>query len=190
MHEITCYHASRFVQNGSFPWIRTTISGSRDRRNAFIRGRNTMPYERMLPYVHMTRNLFCPHIIMDECRSGRRIRTAIREYESRVIPNFTTSASGMAGYRTRLTGFQSRVSHEYFIPVHVLFSCARNACCTRRWPLSRRPHAMQRCVQSLHSLVAIRLDGFNQLMMDLFQCIHHACMSCPDRDSNPEPLVP
>ena len=132
MHEITCYHASRFVQNGSFPWIRTTISGSRDRRNAFIRGRNTMPYERMLPYVHMTRNLFCPHLIMDECRSGRRIRTAIREYESRVIPNFTTSASGMAGYRTRLTGFQSRVSHEYFIPVRVLFSCARNACCPRQ----------------------------------------------------------
>lgn len=26
--------------------------------------------------------------------------------------------------------------------------------------------AMQRCVQSLHSLVAIRLDGFNRLMMD------------------------
>lgn len=127
MHEITCYHASRFVQNGSFPWIRTTISGSRDRRNAFIRGRNTMPYERMLPYVHMTRNLFCPHIIMDECRSGRRIRTAIREYESRVIPNFTTSASGMAGYRTRLTGFQSRVSHEYFIPVRILFSCVQHA---------------------------------------------------------------
>lgn len=121
MHEIICYHASGFVQNGSFPWIRTTISGSRDRRNAFIRGRNTMPYERMLSYVHMTRNLFCPHLIMDECRSGRRIRTAIREYESRVIPNFTTSASGMAGYRTRLTGFQSRVSHEYFIPVRVLF---------------------------------------------------------------------
>lgn len=137
MHEITCYHASRFVQNGSFPWIRTTISGSRDRRNAFIRGRNTMPYERMLPYVHMTRNLFCPHLIMDECRSGRRIRTAIREYES-------------------------RVSHEYFIPVRVLFSCARNACCPRQWPLSRRPHAMQRCLQSLHSLVTIRLDGFNQ----------------------------
>lgn len=83
-------------------------------------------HERMLPYVHMTRNLFCPHIIMDKCRSGRRIRTAIREYESRVIPNFTTSASGMAGYRTRLTGFQSRVSHEYFIPVRVLFSCVQH----------------------------------------------------------------
>lgn len=83
-------------------------------------------HERMLPYVHMTRNLFCPHIIMDECRSGRRIRTAIREYESRVIPNFTTPASGMAGYRTRLTGFQSRVSHEYFIPVRVLFSCVQH----------------------------------------------------------------
>ena len=94
--------------------------------------------------------------------AGRRIRTAIREYESRVIPNFTTPASGMAGYRTRLTGFQSRVSHEYFIPVRVLFSCARNACCPRQWPLSRRPHAMQRCLQSLHSLVTIRLDGFNQ----------------------------
>lgn len=127
MHEITCYHASRFVQNGSFPWIRTTISGSRDRRNAFIRGRNTMPYERMLPYVHMTRNLFCPHLMVDGIRSGRRIRTAIREYESRVIPNFTTPASGMAGYRTRLTGFQSRVSHEYFIPVRVLFSCVQHA---------------------------------------------------------------
>lgn len=141
-------------------------------------------HERMLPYVHMTRNLFCPHIIMDECRSGRRIRTAIREYESRVIPNFTTPASGMAGYRTRLTGFQSRVSHEYFIPVRVLFfmratyiPCDDNRC---------RPHATQRRVQSLHSLVAIRLDGFNQLMMDLFQCINHACMSCPDRDSNPD----
>lgn len=23
-------------------------------------------------------------------------------------------------------------------------------------------------------------------MMDCFQCIHHACMSCPDRDSNPD----
>lgn len=127
MHEITCYHASGFVQNGSFPWIRTTISGSRDRRNAFIRGRNTMPCERMLPCVHMARNLFCSHLMTDECRSGRRIRTAIREYESRVIPNFTTPASGMDGDRTRLTGFQSRVSHEYFIPVRVLFSCARNA---------------------------------------------------------------
>lgn len=120
MHEITCYHASGFVQNGSFPWIRTTISGSRDRRNAFIRGRNTMPCERMLPCVHMARNLFCSHLMTDECRSGRRIRTAIREYESRVIPNFTTPASGMNGDRTRLTGFQSRVSHEYFIPVSCL----------------------------------------------------------------------
>lgn len=127
MHEITCYHASRFVQNGSFPWIRTTISGSRDRRNAFIRGRNTIPYERMLPYVHMARNLFCPHLMVDGIRSGCRIRTAIREYESRVIPNFTTPASGMAGGRTRLTGFQSRVSHEYFIPVRVLFSCVQHA---------------------------------------------------------------
>lgn len=98
MHEITCYHASRFVQNGSFPWIRTTISGSRDRRNAFIRGRNTMPYERMLPYVHMARNLLCPHLMMDECRSGRRIRTAIREYESRVIPNFTTPQVPRPGF--------------------------------------------------------------------------------------------
>lgn len=66
MHEITCYHASGFVQNGSFPWIRTTISGSRDRRNAFIRGRNTMPCERMLPYVHMARNSFYPHLMVDE----------------------------------------------------------------------------------------------------------------------------
>lgn len=86
-----------------------------------------MPYERMLPYVHMERNLFCPHLMVDGIRSGRRIRTAIREYESRVIPNFTTPASGMAGYRTRLTGFQSRVSHEYFIPVRVLFSCVQHA---------------------------------------------------------------
>lgn len=90
-----------------------------------------MPCERMLPCVHMARNLFCSHLMTDECRSGRRIRTAIREYESRVIPNFTTPASGMDGDRTRLTGFQSRVSHEYFIPVRVLFSCARNAYCTR-----------------------------------------------------------
>lgn len=111
MHEITCYHASGFVQNGSFPWIRTTISGSRDRRNAFIRGRNTMPYERILPYVHMVRNLFCPHLMVDGISSGRRIRTAIREYESRVIPNFTTSASAPTGIRTRSLLFRRQTRY-------------------------------------------------------------------------------
>lgn len=142
---ITCYHASGFVQNGSFPWIRTTISGSRDRRNAIIRGRNTMPCERMLPYVHMARNSFYPHLMVDGIRSGRRIRTAIREYESRVIPNFTTPASGMAGNRTPWRDY----SPAFPMSTSFLFvSCfhARNMHSTRRWPLSRRPHAMQHCV--------------------------------------------
>ena len=126
---------------------------------------------------------FEPHLMVDGIRSGRRIRTAIREYESRVIPNFTTPASGMAGYRTRLTGFQPRVSHEYFIPVRVLFSCAQHA-----FHATMTVVAPSTCDATL--CVIIAFTGFNRLMMDCFQCIHYACMSCPDRDSNPKPSVP
>lgn len=127
-------------------------------------------------YYHMFtwQGTYCVPLV-DGIRSGRRIRTAIREYESRVIPNFTTSASGMAGYRTRLTGFQSRVSHEYFIPVRVLFSCARNACCTRRWPLSRRPA----CDATLCAIIAFtgcNPTGWVQPAHDELIPVHPSCV--------------